>query len=127
MAKEILLTGDRPTGKLHIGHYIGSLKNRVKLQNSGKYDPYIMIADTQALTDNARNPEKIRNSLIQVALDYLAVGIDPAKKQEPKKQEPKKQEVKVVETKKKYSFYFLKHRKPFIHLSIYLESTNYRR
>lgn len=79
MAKEILLTGDRPTGKLHIGHYIGSLKNRVKLQNSGKYDPYIMIADTQALTDNARNPEKIRNSLIQVALDYLTVGIDPAK------------------------------------------------
>lgn len=77
MAKEILLTGDRPTGKLHIGHYIGSLKNRVKLQNSGKYDPYIMIADTQALTDNARNPEKIRNSLIQVALDYLAVGLDP--------------------------------------------------
>ncbi|WP_308556671.1 tryptophan--tRNA ligase [uncultured Lactobacillus sp.] len=79
MAKEILLTGDRPTGKLHIGHYIGSLKNRVKLQNSGKYDPYIMIADTQALTDNARNPEKIRNSLIQVALDYLAVGLDPEK------------------------------------------------
>ena len=79
MAKEILLTGDRPTGKLHIGHYIGSLKNRVKLQNSGKYNPYIMIADTQALTDNARNPEKIRNSLIQVALDYLAVGLDPKK------------------------------------------------
>ena len=79
MAKEILLTGDRPTGKLHIGHYIGSLKNRAKLQNSGKYDPYIMIADTQALTDNARNPEKIRNSLIQVALDYLAVGLDPNK------------------------------------------------
>lgn len=79
MAKEILLTGDRPTGKLHIGHYIGSLKNRVKLQNSGKYDPYIMIADTQALTDNARNPEKIRNSLVQVALDYLAVGLDPEK------------------------------------------------
>ncbi|AZA19276.1 MAG: tryptophan--tRNA ligase [Lactobacillus helveticus] len=79
MAKEILLTGDRPTGNLHIGHYIGSLKNRVKLQNSGKYDPYIMIADTQALTDNARNPEKIRNSLIKVALDYLAVGIDPSK------------------------------------------------
>lgn len=79
MAKGILLTGDRPTGKLHIGHYIGSLKNRVKLQNSGKYDPYIMIADTQALTDNARNPEKIRNSLIQVALDYLAVGLDPNK------------------------------------------------
>lgn len=79
MAKEILLTGDRPTGKLHIGHYIGSLKNRVKLQNEGKYDPYIMIADTQALTDNARDPEKIRNSLIEVALDYLAVGLDPEK------------------------------------------------
>lgn len=77
--KKVLLTGDRPTGKLHIGHYIGSLKNRVKLQNSGEYDPYIMIADTQALTDNARNPEKIKNSLIQVALDYLAVGLDPEK------------------------------------------------
>ena len=63
MTKEILLTGDRPTGKLHIGHYIGSLKNRVKLQNEGKYEPYIMIADTQALTDNARDPEKIKNSL----------------------------------------------------------------
>ena len=79
MAKDFFLTPHPPTGKLHIGHYIGSLKNRVKLQNSGKYDPYIMIADTQALTDNARNPEKIRNSLIQVALDYLAVGIDPTK------------------------------------------------
>lgn len=79
MAKEILLTGDRPTGKLHIGHYIGSLRNRVKLQNEGNYQPFIMIADTQALTDNARNPEKIRNSLIQVALDYLAVGLDPKK------------------------------------------------
>lgn len=79
MAKEVLLTGDRPTGKLHIGHYIGSLKNRVKMQNEGKYQPYIMIADTQALTDNARDPEKIRNSLIQVALDYLAVGLDPEK------------------------------------------------
>ncbi|WEV70647.1 tryptophan--tRNA ligase [Lactobacillus sp. ESL0785] len=77
MEKKVILTGDRPTGKLHIGHYIGSLKNRVKLQNSGAYHPFIMIADTQALTDNARNPEKIRNSLIQVALDYLAVGIDP--------------------------------------------------
>ncbi|MHA6543849.1 tryptophan--tRNA ligase [Lactobacillus delbrueckii] len=76
MTKEIILTGDRPTGKLHIGHYIGSLKNRVMLQNTGKYDSYIMIADTQALTDNARNPEKIRNSLIEVALDYLAVGLD---------------------------------------------------
>ncbi|TSO25748.1 tryptophan--tRNA ligase [Lactobacillus sp. LL6] len=79
MTKEILLTGDRPTGKLHVGHYIGSLRNRVKLQNSGDYAPYIMIADTQALTDNARDPEKIRNSLIQVALDYLSVGIDPTK------------------------------------------------
>lgn len=79
MTKEILLTGDRPTGKLHIGHYIGSLKNRVAMQNSGNYESYIMIADTQALTDNARNPEKIKNSLIEVALDYLAVGIDPTK------------------------------------------------
>lgn len=79
MTKEIILTGDRPTGKLHIGHYIGSLKNRVMLQNTSKYDSYIMIADTQALTDNARNPEKIRNSLIEVALDYLAVGLDPEK------------------------------------------------
>ena len=77
MSKEIILTGDRPTGKLHIGHYVGSLKNRVELQNSGNYESFIMIADQQALTDNARNPEKIRNSLIQVALDYLAVGIDP--------------------------------------------------
>lgn len=79
MAKKTILTGDRPTGKLHIGHYVGSLRNRVALQNSGEYDNYIMIADQQALTDNARDPEKIRNSLIQVALDYLAVGIDPAK------------------------------------------------
>ena len=79
MAKDIILTGDRPTGKLHIGHYVGSLKNRVVLQNTGKYDPYIMIADTQALTDNASTPEKIRNSLIEVALDYLAVGLDPEK------------------------------------------------
>lgn len=79
MTKKIILTGDRPTGKLHIGHYIGSLKTRVAMQNSGAYDPYIMIADMQALTDNARDPEKIRNSLLQVALDYLAVGIDPEK------------------------------------------------
>ena len=78
-AKKVILTGDRPTGKLHIGHYVGSLKNRVQLQNTGNYDTFIMIADRQALTDNARDPEKIRNSLIQVALDYLAVGIDPAK------------------------------------------------
>lgn len=79
MAKEIILTGDRPTGKLHVGHYIGSLKKRVSMRNSGKYDSYIMIADQQALTDNARDPEKIKNSLIQVALDYLAVGLDPKK------------------------------------------------
>ena len=79
MTKKTILTGDRPTGKLHIGHYLGSLKNRVALQNSGEYNTYVMIADMQALTDNARNPEKIRHSLIQVALDYLAVGIDPAK------------------------------------------------
>ena len=79
MAKEIILTGDRPTGKLHVGHYIGSLKKRVSMQNSGKYDSYIMIADQQALTDNARDPEKIKNSLIQVALDYLAVWLDPKK------------------------------------------------
>lgn len=77
--KDIILTGDRPTGKLHLGHYIGSLKNRVALQNSGQYQPYVMIADLQALTDNAHNPEKIRQSLIEVALDYLAVGINPTK------------------------------------------------
>jgi len=79
MSKKIILTGDRPTGKLHIGHYIGSLKNRVALQESGLYESFIMIADQQALTDNARNPELIRNSLKEVALDYLAVGIDPNK------------------------------------------------
>ena len=79
MNKKTILTGDRPTGKLHVGHYIGSLKKRVSMQNSGKYDSYIMIADQQALTDNARDPEKIKNSLIQVALDYLAVGLDPKK------------------------------------------------
>lgn len=78
--KKIILTGDRPTGKLHIGHYAGSLKNRVALQNSGEYDEiYIMIADAQALTDNADNPEKIRTNVIEVALDYLACGIDPEK------------------------------------------------
>lgn len=74
-----ILTGDRPTGKLHIGHYVGSLKNRVRLQNTGDYNTFIMIADQQALTDNARDPEKIRKSLHEVALDYLAVGIDPKK------------------------------------------------
>lgn len=77
--KHVILTGDRPTGKLHIGHYVGSLKNRVELQNTGKYDTFIMIADQQALTDNARDPEKIRRSLHEVALDYLAVGLDPKK------------------------------------------------
>ena len=76
---KIILTGDRPTGKLHIGHYVGSLRERVKMQESGEYDPFIMIADQQALTDNARDPEKIRRSLTEVALDYLAVGLDPAK------------------------------------------------
>lgn len=79
MSKKIILTGDRPTGKLHIGHYIGSLKNRVELQNTGDYESFIMIADQQALTDNARDPEKIRKSLTEVALDYLAVGLDPTK------------------------------------------------
>ena len=79
MSKEIYLPGDRTTGKLHIGHYIGSLKNRVQMQNSGQFDPFVMIADTQAFTDNARNPEKIHQALTEVALDYLAVGIDPKK------------------------------------------------
>ena len=78
--KQIILTGDRPTGRLHVGHYAGSLKERVRLQNSGKYDEvYIMIADAQALTDNAEHPEKVRQNIIQVALDYLACGIDPEK------------------------------------------------
>lgn len=77
MAK-IILTGDRPTGRLHVGHYVGSLKRRVELQNSGEYDKiFIMIADAQALTDNADNPEKVRQNIIEVALDYLACGIDP--------------------------------------------------
>lgn len=78
--KKVILTGDRPTGRLHVGHYVGSLKERVRLQNSGKYDEiYIMIADAQALTDNAEHPEKVRNNIIEVALDYLACGIDPKK------------------------------------------------
>ena len=77
---KIILTGDRPTGRLHVGHYVGSLKERVKLQNSGKFDEiYIMIADAQALTDNAEHPEKVRQNIINVALDYLACGIDPEK------------------------------------------------
>ena len=79
MSKKVILTGDRPTGKLHIGHYVGSLKNRVELQNSGEFETFIMIADAQALTDNAKNPEKVRNNVLQVALDYLAAGIDPSK------------------------------------------------
>ena len=78
--KQVILTGDRPTGRLHVGHYVGSLKERVKLQNSGKFDEiYIMIADAQALTDNAEHPEKVRQNILQVALDYLACGIDPEK------------------------------------------------
>ena len=78
--KKIILTGDRPTGKLHIGHYVGSLRRRVELQESGEFDEiFIMIADAQALTDNARDPEKIRNSLLNVTLDYLSAGIDPEK------------------------------------------------
>lgn len=78
--KKIILTGDRPTGRLHIGHYVGSLSERVHLQNTGAFDEiYFMIADAQALTDNADNPEKVRQNIMQVALDYLAVGIDPSK------------------------------------------------
>ena len=78
--KKIILTGDRPTGRLHIGHYVGSLMRRVELQNSGEYDKtFIMIADAQALTDNIDNPEKVRQNIIEVALDYLSCGIDPSK------------------------------------------------
>ncbi|MBD9160403.1 MAG: tryptophan--tRNA ligase [Bacteroidales bacterium] len=77
---KIILTGDRPTGKLHLGHYVGSLRRRVELQNTGEYDKiFVMIADAQALTDNADNPEKIRQNLVEVALDYLSAGLDPAK------------------------------------------------
>ena len=79
MEKKIVLTGDRPTGKLHIGHYFGSLKTRVELQESGNYDQYILIADVQALTDNFSNPEKVRKNVREVAMDYLSVGIDPSK------------------------------------------------
>ena len=79
MAK-IILTGDRPTGRLHIGHYVGSLRRRVELQNSGEFDKiFVMIADAQALTDNADNPEKVRQNIIEVALDYLSAGLDPEK------------------------------------------------
>lgn len=78
--EKIILTGDRPTGKLHLGHYVGSLRRRVELQNSGEFDKiFVMIADAQALTDNADNPEKVRQNVIEVALDYLAAGIDPEK------------------------------------------------
>ena len=77
---KIILTGDRPTGRLHVGHYVGSLRRRVELQNSGEYEKiYIMIADAQALTDNADNPEKVRQNIVEVALDYLSCGLDPAK------------------------------------------------
>ena len=80
MSKKIILTGDRPTGRLHIGHFVGSLRRRVELQESGLFDKiFIMIADAQALTDNADNPEKVRQNIIEVALDYLSCGLDPAK------------------------------------------------
>lgn len=78
--EKVILTGDRPTGRLHLGHYVGSLRRRVELQNSGEFDKiFVMIADAQALTDNADNPEKVRQNVIEVALDYLSVGIDPTK------------------------------------------------
>lgn len=78
--EKIILTGDRPTGRLHVGHYVGSLRRRVELQNSGEYDKiFIMIADAQALTDNAENPEKVRQNIVEVALDYLSCGLDPTK------------------------------------------------
>ncbi len=79
MGKKVFLTGDRPTGRLHIGHYFGSLKKRVELQESGEYEPYILIADVQALTDNFNNPEKVRKNVKEVAMDYLSIGIDPEK------------------------------------------------
>ena len=79
MEKKKILTGDRPTGRLHIGHYFGSLVNRIEMQNSGEYDPHILIADVQALTDNFNNPEKVRKNVKEVMLDYLSVGIDPEK------------------------------------------------
>ena len=79
MEKKRIVTGDRPTGRLHIGHYFGSLKNRVKMQETGEYDPYILVADVQALTDNFNNPEKVRKNVREVVMDYLSVGIDPEK------------------------------------------------
>ena len=76
--KKVMLTGDRPTGRLHVGHYVGSLRRRVELQNTGDFDDiFTMIADAQALTDNADNPEKVRQNIIEVALDYMACGLDP--------------------------------------------------
>lgn len=78
--KKVMLTGDRPTGRLHIGHYVGSLRQRLEIQNSGEFDKlFVMIADAQALTDNADNPQKVRESVMQVAMDYLSIGLDPAK------------------------------------------------
>ena len=77
--RNVLLTGDRPSGQLHLGHYVGSLKNRVQMQDSGEYDCFVLIADVQALTDNFRDPQKVRDNVLEVALDYLAVGLDPAK------------------------------------------------
>lgn len=79
MSKQVLLTGDRPSGQLHMGHYVGSLKNRVELQNSGDYTCFVLIADIQALTDNFNDPQKVADSLYEVSLDYLAVGLDPAR------------------------------------------------
>jgi tryptophanyl-tRNA synthetase len=79
MEKKILLTGDRPTGKLHLGHYVGSLKKRVELQDDDSYKMFVMIADIQGLSDNGDNPEKVRNNILEVMLDYLAVGMDPEK------------------------------------------------
>ena len=79
MMRKVLLTGDRPSGQLHLGHYVGSLKNRLQLQNSGDFDCFVMIADVQALTDNFENPQKVRDNVLEVALDYLAVGLDPAR------------------------------------------------
>ena len=76
---KVLLTGDRPSGQLHLGHYVGSLKNRLELQDSGEYDCFVLIADVQALTDNFENPQKVRDNVYEVALDYLAVGLDPAR------------------------------------------------
>jgi len=80
MSKNIILTGDRPTGRLHLGHFVGSLQGRLKIQEEGNYeDMYIMIADAQALTDNYDNPDKVRENVIEVALDYLSVGLSPEK------------------------------------------------